>query len=426
MEDEFRAIPNKRKIVNDPLYGLINFPSPLIYDLMDHPWFQRLRRIRQLGLTFYVYPAANHSRFQHALGAAHLMNTALEVIARKGSPVTEDERDAAIAAILLHDIGHGPFSHALEHSIVGTINHEKLSGLFMQQLNRSTDGALDLSIRIYNDNYARSFFHQLVSSQLDMDRLDYLNRDSFFTGVAEGVVGSERIIRMLRVVDDQLVVERKGIYSIEKYLFSRRLMYWQVYLHKTVIAAEQMLVKALNRARELAYNGTDVFATPALRGFLYPGPLADRPMDDPGQLLDQFSKLDDSDIFASIKTWADHPDKVLSLLSEGLINRKLPGIRIQKTPWDLNHIEYLRKRVVNERGFSPHEAEYLVFSDKITNNTYAENDDQILFFDNSGKLITLSEASDIINVPLLSRADSKYYLCFPKWLFANSYSNQSI
>ncbi len=425
MDEEFRLVPNKRKIINDPLYGFINFPSPLIYDLIDHPWFQRLRRIRQLGLTFYVYPAANHTRFQHALGAAYLMDTALDVISRKGYPVTDEERDAAIAAILLHDIGHGPFSHALEHSIVESVNHEQISGLFMNHLNRSTGGALDQAISIFNGDYPRSFFHQLVSSQLDMDRLDYLNRDSFFTGVTEGVVGYERIIKMLKVVDDQLVVERKGIYSIEKYLISRRLMYWQVYLHKTVIAAEQMLVKALKRARELACNGTHVFATPALHGFLYPGPLSDRPMDDPDMLLEQFAKLDDSDIFASIKVWADHSDKVLSLLSEGLLNRKLPVIRIQKSPWNPEQIDHLRKKVSSEYGFSPHEAEYLVFTDIITNSTYAENDEQILFYDNSGQLITLSEASDILNVPLLSRADSKYYLCYPKWLFANSDNKQS-
>jgi len=426
MEEEFRVVPNKRKIINDPLYGFINFPSTLIYDLIDHPWFQRLRRIRQLGLTFYVYPAANHTRFQHALGAAYLMNTALDVIARKGYPVTEDERDAAIAAILLHDIGHGPFSHALENSIVETIDHEKLSGMFMQQLNRLTGGALDLSIRIFEDDYSRSFLHQLVSSQLDVDRLDYLNRDSFFTGVTEGMVGSERIIKMLKVVNDQLVVEKKGIYTIEKYLISRRLMYWQVYLHKTVIAAEQMLVKALSRARELAYDGSTVYTTPALHGFLYPGPLSDRPMDDPDLLLEQFSKLDDTDIFASIKAWVDHPDKLLSLLSEGLLNRKLFGIRLQKTPWNSDQIEYLRNKAVTEYGFSQHEAKYLVFSDIITNNTYAENVDQILFYENSGQLITLTEASDIINVPLLSRADSKYYLCYPKWLFANPDNNQAI
>jgi len=426
MEEDFLSLTNKRKIINDPLYGFINFPSSRIYDLIDHQLFQRLRRIRQLGLTFYVYPAANHTRFQHALGAAHLMNTALEVIWRKGYPVSDEERDAAISAILLHDIGHGPFSHALEHSIVETVDHEKLSGLFMQKLNRSTGGSLDLAIRIFNDDYPRSFMHQLVSSQLDMDRLDYLNRDSFFTGVTEGAVGYERIIKMLKVVNDQLVVERKGIYSIEKYLISRRLMYWQVYLHKTVIAAEQMLVKALSRARELAFSGTIVFATPALQAFLYPGSLSEKPLDDTDHLLDQFSKLDDTDIFASIKAWVDHPDRILSMLSEGLLNRNLSAIRIQKAPWDPNLIEDLRKKVIAATGFSPVEAGYLVYSDVITNNTYAENDDQILLYDNSGQLIALPDASDIINVPLLSRADSKYYLCYPKWLFAPSDTNRSI
>lgn len=426
MEEEFRSVPNKIKIINDPLYGFINFPSPLIYDLIDHPWFQRLRRIRQLGLTFYVYPGANHTRFQHALGAAHLMNTALDVIARKGYPVSDEERQAAISAILLHDIGHGPFSHALEHSIVETVDHEKLSSLFMHRLNRSIGGALDLSIQIFEDKYSRSFLHQLVSSQLDMDRLDYLNRDSFFTGVTEGVVGSERIIKMLKVVNDQLVVEKKGIYTIEKFLISRRLMYWQVYLHKTVIAAEQLLVKALRRARELACDGTRVFATPALQAFLYPGPLSDKPLDDPDRLIVEFSKLDDSDIFASIKVWVDHPDKVLSLLSESLLNRKLPAIRIRKTPWSQDEIGELRNVAVREYGFSAHEAEYLVFSDIITNNTYAENEDQILFYENSGQLISLSEASDIINVPLLNRADNKYFLCFPKWLFPTSHTKQAV
>jgi HD superfamily phosphohydrolase len=345
------------------------------------------------------------------------MNTALEVIERKGIDVSIAERDAALAAILLHDIGHGPFSHALEHSIVQSVDHEKLSVLFMQALNRETGGALDLAIRIFNDDYPRSFFHQLVSSQLDMDRLDYLNRDSFFSGVTEGVVGAERIIKMLRVVDDQLVVERKGIYSIEKYLISRRLMYWQVYLHKTVIAAEQMLVNALRRARELACNGTDVYATPALHAFLYPGPLSENPLADGEYLLDKFSRLDDTDIFASIKEWVYHPDRLLSMLSDGLMNRNLLAIRIQKCPWPEEKIAFLRRKAVADFGFSDGEAEYLVFSDRITNNTYAENDDRILFYDNSGQLISLSEASDIINVPMLSRADSKYYLCYPKWLF---------
>ena len=423
MREEFSTAPDKRKIINDPLYGFINFPSVQLYDLIDHPWFQRLRYIRQLGLTFFVYPAANHTRFQHALGAAHLMSTALEVISRKGYPVTEQERDGAIAAILLHDIGHGPFSHALEHSIVGAVNHEKLSLLFMKELNRRSGGALELAISIFEDRYPSSFLHQLVSSQLDMDRLDYLNRDSFFTGVTEGVVGSERIIKMLRVVDDQLVVERKGIYSIEKFLISRRLMYWQVYLHKTVIAAEQLLVKALLRARELAFNGDDLYCTPALRMFLYPGPLSENPLSDPDRLLDQFARLDDSDIFVSVKEWTGHRDKVLSTLSEGLIHRKLPGIRIRKTPWESGEIDEMRRMLSKATGFSAEEAAYFVYSDVITNSVYNENDDRILFIGNNGQLVSLAEASDIINIPLLSRADSKYFLCYPKWLFEDRHTN---
>jgi HD superfamily phosphohydrolase len=423
MSQDLRTSPDKRKIINDPLYGFINFPSEMVYDLIDHPWFQRLRMIRQLGLTFYVYPAANHTRFQHALGAAHLMNSALEAIARKGHPVSEVERDAATAAILLHDIGHGPFSHALEHSIVGSVDHETLSVLFMQELNRRFGGALDLTIRIFEDTYSSSFLHQLVSSQLDMDRLDYLNRDSFFTGVTEGAVGSERIIKMLRVVGDQLVVERKGIYSIEKFLISRRLMYWQVYLHKTVIAAEQLLVKALTRARELAFNGGEVYCTPALRAFLYPGPLSEKPLADTEFLLTSFARLDDSDIFASIKEWTGHSDKVLSSLSEGLMHRRLPGIRIRKSPWNPEEIETLRSRLALKMGFSEAEAAYFVYTDVITNSTYAENDDRILFLDNNGQLVSLAEASDIINIPLLSRADSKYFLCFPKWLFDDRHTN---
>lgn len=417
MHEDFRTIPNKKKIINDPLYGFINIPSELIYDLVDHRYFQRLRRIRQLGLTFYVYPGANHTRFQHALGAAHLMNSALEVLFRKDYPVSEAERDSAIAAILLHDIGHGPFSHALEHSIVETVDHEVLSGLFMDNLNKSTGGAIDQAIRIFNDTYPRSFLHQLVSSQLDMDRLDYLNRDSFFSGVTEGMVGSERIIKMLRVVDDRLVVERKGIYSIEKYLISRRLMYWQVYLHKTVLAAEQMLVKALSRARELAWNGDRLFTTPALEGFLYPGPLSEKPLADTDLLLECYSRLDDTDIFAVLKVWAGHSDRVLSSLSNGLLNRKLLAIRIRKTPWDQGEVEDLRQNLVKKGGLTYSETEYLVFTDVIANNAYSDEDDQILFLDNSGQLLPLSEISDIFNVSLLRQTDSKYILCYPKGLF---------
>ncbi len=423
MPEDFRTLPNKKKIINDPLYGFINIPSELIYDLVDHPYFQRLRRIRQLGLTFYVYPGANHTRFQHALGAAHLMSSALEVIARKDFPVSEAERDGAIAAILLHDIGHGPFSHALEHSIVETVDHEVLSRLFMDYLNRTTGGALEQAIGIFAGTCQRSFLHQLVSSQLDMDRLDYLNRDSFFTGVVEGVVGSERIIKMLRVVDDRLVVERKGIYSIEKYLISRRLMYWQVYLHKTVIAAEQMLVQALSRARELAWNGTKLFTTPALEGFLNPGPLSENPLSDTDHLISSYSNLDDSDIFAVLKVWAGHTDKVLSWLSYGLVNRQLFAIRFRKTPWEPETVEELRRGIRNRTGLSEEEARYLVLTDIISNNAYTGEEDQIQFLDNNGNLLPMSETSDIFNVPLLSRTDSRYFLCYPKGLFREEGNN---
>jgi len=423
MHEDFRAVPNKRKIINDPLYGFINIPSELICDLVDHPFFQRLRRIRQLGLTFYVYPGANHTRFQHALGAAHLMTSALEVVSKKGCVVTDDERDSAVAAILLHDIGHGPFSHALESSIVVNLNHEVLSSMFMDRLNRLFNGALDSSIEMFSDQYPRAFFHQLISSQLDMDRLDYLNRDSFFTGVTEGVVGSERIIKMLKVHDDQLVVERKGIYSIEKYLISRRLMYWQVYLHKTVLAAEQMLVKALSRARMLAYNGASLFTTPALHGFLYPGPLSENPLSDTELLLESFANLDDTDIFAVLKVWAGHSDTVLSLLSGGLLNRNLFAVRISKTPWSLEIVQDLRNKAMNMKGLGKEESEFMVFTDTIANSAYTDNEDQILFIDNSGQLLSLTETSDIVNVPLLSRTDSKYILCYPKWLFFREGNN---
>ncbi|MFA7410422.1 MAG: HD domain-containing protein [Bacteroidales bacterium] len=422
MPDE-RISRNKRKIINDPVYGFISVPSDLIFDLIEHPYFQRLRRIRQLGLTFYVYPAANHTRFQHALGAMHLMNSALDVIERKGSSLSLEERQGAIAAILLHDIGHGPFSHALEHSIVEGLDHEILSELYMQDLNKQFNGLLEDAIHIFGNEYPRFFLHQLVSSQLDMDRLDYLNRDSFFTGVTEGVVGSERIIKMLRVVNDQLVVDRKGIYSIEKFLISRRLMYWQVYLHKTVVAAEQMLVHSLKRARELALNGEKIFATPALSEFLLPGKLSENPLSDTNRLLECYAQLDDNDIFTVLKAWSNHPDKILSMLSAGLLNRKLLAIRITKTPSDPNLLESMRKTLVRHHGFSPEEAKYLVFADRVSNSAYTGDDDQIFFYDNSGQLLSLSETSDIVNVPLLSTSDSKYFICYPKWLFSEGAGN---
>src|SRR5512133_382460 len=329
---------NKKKIINDPVHGFINIPFDIILDLIEHPYFQRLQRIRQLGLTSMVYPGATHSRFQHALGAIHLMGQAISNIQSKGHEITEEEAEAVTIAILLHDIGHGPFSHTLEETIAEGIHHEILSGLFMEELDREFQGGLRMAIRIFRNEYPKKFLHQLVSSQLDMDRLDYLRRDSFFTGVTEGVIGSDRIIKMLNVVNDNLVVEAKGIYSIEKFLIARRLMYWQVYLHKTVLSAEKLMLMILKRAKELAGAKQNLFCTPSLAWFLYefPSGLSVNRMDPEirTQLVSQFAQLDDNDIMASAKVWASHPDKLLSILCSKLVDRNLNRIKMQNEPLD--------------------------------------------------------------------------------------------
>jgi HD superfamily phosphohydrolase len=327
---------NKKKIINDPVFGFINIRSELVFDLIEHPYFQRLRRIKQLGLSCMVYPGANHTRFEHALGALHLMRSALAILKLKGQEISDEEADAVSVAILLHDIGHGPFSHVLEYTLVPDVPHERISLLLMEELNRQFGGKLELAIRIFTDRYHRHFLHQLVSSQLDMDRLDYLSRDSFFSGVSEGVISAERIIKMLNVKNDELVVEYKGIYSVENFLIARRLMYWQVYLHKTVLSAEYLLINVLTRARELALAGTDLFATPVLKAFLQNGIVLDdfifnRPIDG-RDTLELFTQLDDNDIIASIKEWQNHPDIVLSYLARCIINRRLYKIKISKKP----------------------------------------------------------------------------------------------
>lgn len=407
---------NKRKIINDPVYGFIDLPDDLIFDLIEHPWFQRLRRIRQLGLTFYVYPGAGHTRFQHALGSTHLMNSALDVIQRKGYQISREDWIGALVAILLHDIGHGPFSHALENNLVEGCSHEELSLIFMKELNKVFKGQLDNAIKIFTGSHPHKFLHQLVSSQLDMDRLDYLRRDSFFTGVTEGVVGSERIIKMLRVVDDELVVDHKGIYSIEKFLIARRLMYWQVYLHKTVLVAEKMLVKTFNRAKQLTRSGDKLFATPALETYLQGKQNYKNEKMSPLQFIEVFSQLDDNDILSALKVWQYHSDPVLSMLAEGILNRKLLRIEIQRTPFSTEFIEKLKNIVIRKLGWNSELADYLVFHDVVFNHAYNEEDDQVKLWDNSGKLIELSEASDIINPAILSKADNKYFLCYPKWV----------
>ncbi len=404
---------NKRKIINDPVYGFMNFPSNFVFDIIEHKWFQRLRRIKQLGMTEFVYPGARHTRFHHTLGATYLMHLALDVLSSKGVEITAEEKEAAYIAILLHDIGHCPFSHSLENRIVN-VNHEKLSLFFMQELNKVFDGKLNLAIEIFKNNYHKKFLHQLVSSQLDVDRLDYLRRDSFFTGVSEGIVSSDRIIKMLDVVDDNLVVEKKGIYSIEKFIIARRLMYWQVYLHKTVHAVEQMLLSILNRAKYLTRQGEDLFATPAFKFFLQNN-IYENDFDNI-DILEKFAALDDNDIVSSIKVWATHKDKVLSMLCNNFINRNIFKNEIQDTPFDSNLITVIKEKTATKYSISVDDASYFVMSDTIENSAYKQDSDKILIKEKSGKVTEIVNVADMLNIKALSGTVSKYYLCYPKEL----------
>ncbi|MES2278409.1 MAG: HD domain-containing protein [Bacteroidota bacterium] len=404
---------NKKKIINDPVYGFITIPSALVFDLIEHPYFQRLRHIKQLGMTHLVYPGALHTRFHHALGAMHLMRMAIETICNKGNEISPEEQEAVTIAILLHDVGHGPFSHALEKTIVQGISHEDISTAMMDRINRDLNGQLDMAIAIFNDTYPKRFLHQLVSSQLDMDRMDYLNRDSFFTGVSEGVISSERIIKMLNVVDDHIVVEEKGIYSIENFLISRRLMYWQVYLHKTVIAAEQLLGKILKRARELALKGVPLFATPALSHFLV-NTINKEAFKNDESNLDIFSSLDDTDIMSAIKVWAGCDDFILSTLCDNLINRKLYHVDISTKVSTQHRLDELVKQAVNKYRITTDEAEYFVFTDSIRNNAYRVGDGniRILMKDNTIKDIT--DASDYSSLGALTKTVKKHITCYTK------------
>ncbi|MCU4156349.1 HD domain-containing protein [Carboxylicivirga sp. A043] len=404
---------NKRKIVNDPVHGFIKVPFDLIYDLTEHPYFQRLRRIKQLGLTHLVYPGAMHTRFQHALGAMHLMTSAVETLHAKGLNITEEESIAVHAAILLHDIGHGPFSHVLEHSLV-EVSHEDISQMIMQKLNDEFGGQLNMAIEIFNNTYPKKFLHQLVSSQLDMDRLDYLKRDSFFSGVSEGVIGSDRIIKMLNVVDDKLVIESKGIYSIEKFLVARRLMYWQVYLHKTALAAEQMLVHLLKRAKKLVAKGEELFAPPHLLFFIKNKPeLQDFYKSD--DVLNNFTMLDDDDIMCSIKTWTQHSDIILSTLAKGFVNRKLWRIKLSDRPIKPELVKEIKEATMQEFGLkSSQVAKYFVFADTITNNAYSIKDDKIEILFNNKELKDIANASDMLNLSVLGKTVRKHYICYPK------------
>jgi HD superfamily phosphohydrolase len=402
---------NKRKIINDPVFGFININNEFIYDIIKHPYFQRLTRIKQLGLTHLVYPGAQHTRMNHSLGAMHLMNEAISQLQSKGHTITYEEKQAALACILMHDLGHGPFSHVLENTLVKGVRHEEISLLLMKKMNEEMDGKLDLAISIFKDEYSKAFLHQLVSGQLDVDRLDYLRRDSFFTGVHEGNIGSARIIKMLNLKDDRLVVEAKGIYSIENFLMARRLMYWQVYLHKTALAAEKMLVNILNRANELAGKREELFASPALHYFLYHPVDKHSFLNDP-QALEYFTDLDDNDIWSALKVWAKHRDKVLSLLSESLLNRNLFKIEIEQKPFTEQYLEEKKKKFALEYHISSGDAAFLISSDEISSNMYNEADDSIDILYKDGSTKNIAEASDMLNIQLLSKKIRKYYFCF--------------
>ena len=403
---------NKKKIVNDPVYGFISIPDPLIFDLLEHPYMQRLRRIMQLGMSHLVYPGALHTRFHHALGAMHLMTQAVATIRRKGHEITQEEERAVLIAILLHDIGHGPFSHALEYDIVNGVNHEEISSLFIQRLSNTYGDDLNRALLIFNNNYSKPFLYQLVSSQLDMDRLDYLNRDSFYTGVSEGIIGSERLIEMLNVQNGNLVLEEKGIYSVEKFIVARRLMYWQVYLHKTVVAAEFMLIHALRRAKFLVKNGVSIFASPTLQFFLEKDLGLDAFKFDP-DILDNFANLDDYDILGALKVWQQHNDPILSMLARRLVNRKLFKIEISKDRFSEERVQLEKEMVKKQLDITEEEVNYFVYTDVLTNNAYNQNKQNINLLMKNNEIIDLSKASDNLNISALANPVEKFFICYP-------------
>ncbi|NLX67527.1 MAG: HD domain-containing protein [Bacteroidales bacterium] len=401
----------KRKIINDPVFGFINIPNDFIYEVIQHPFLQRLNRIRQLGLAPFVYPGAQHTRFHHSIGAMFLMDEALKRLKEKRHHISKEETDAALASILLHDIGHGPFSHVLEHTLVTNIHHEAISLLLMEQMDREWHGRLHMAIDIFTDRYPKRFLHQLVSGQLDVDRLDYLRRDSFFTGVVEGNIGSARIIKMLDVKEDKLVVESKGIYSIENFLMSRRLMYWQVYLHKTAVAAEKMMINLLRRAKELSMSGEKLFASPALSYFLSNESTIDD-FENNGEALRHFVNLDDNDIWSALKVWTSHADTVLSVLSNGMVNRKLFKIEITEEPCSEEKISRYIASFSEKFGITAHEATYFISSDILTTDMYNEEDDSIDIIYKNGEVRDISKASDMFNIELLSKKVKKYYFAY--------------
>ena len=401
---------NSSRLFNDPIYGFISIPTGIIFDLIEHPYFQRLRRIKQLGLTNLVYSGANHDRFQHALGSMHLMHQAIKTIRDKGNDITAQEEEGVLIAILLHDIGHGPFSHALEHSIVAGVHHEQISLLFMHRLNEQYGGKLDLAIAIFKNEYSKKFLHQLVSSQLDMDRLDYIKRDSYFSGVEDGEIGSERIIKTLNIKNDKLVVEAKGIYSVENYLVARMSMYWQVYLHKTVLSAEFTLMNILKRAKELAANGTNVSVNINFDKFIsnsyYQNDFENL------EILDCFSKLDDVDIMSAIKIWRNHSDLILSRLCNMMLNRQLLKVDIRNSSFSTDELDAKKNAILEKNTLTKEQLNYFVFTDSIKNATYDFKHDGINILHKDGSVREISETADLLNSTGLNGHVEKHYLCY--------------
>ena len=401
---------NKLKIINDPIYGFIHIPSSLVFDIIEHPYFQRLRRINQMGLSYLVFPGAKHTRFEHVLGCVFLMQKTVEMLRFKGIQISEKEAEGLYIAILLHDIGHGPFSHAMEHSIVEGISHEEISLRFMQELNNVFNGKLDTAIAIFQGTYPRKFMHQLISGQLDMDRADYLKRDSFYTGVAEGNINSERLISMLNVRNDELVVEEKGLYSVEKFLIARRLMYWQVYLHKTSVVAEQILIRLLKRAKELVQQGQELTMSTALAFFVKNKISKDNFSQ---EVLEMFARLDDTDIISAMKEWQFHPDIVLSKLSKMLLNRDLLKIKVRLNDFEEQKIKRLQKLSL-AKGIEEKDMKYFVFTGVMTNRAYNPENEIIKILTKNGRVVDLSKTSEAINLEPLSQVTERYYICYPK------------
>ena len=408
-----QRVMNEHKIINDPVFGFIKIRTGLLYDIVQHPLFQRLNRIVQLGLASVVYPGARHTRFQHSLGALHLMSEAVKSLTEKGIYIFDMEEEAVQAAILMHDIGHGPFSHVLENTLISGISHEEISLMMMEQINRDLKGQLNLAISIFKDEYPNKIFHQLISSQLDMDRLDYLRRDSFYTGVTEGNIGSARIIKMLNVADDRLVVDAKGIYSVENYLTTRRLMYWQVYLHKTTVGYEKILVNALKRAKLLAREGREIFASPALAYFLN-NDIDAAWFDSHEEALSNYAELDDSDIWSALKVWRHHDDKILATLATDLVDRRLFKVEVTEEPPTEEYLAAIRSRIVDAMGISNEDASYMMSLTEIGKDMYNPEDDSIGILYKDGTVRDIAEASEILNVQLLSKKIRKYYLCYQR------------